>query len=265
MDTSITVRKPPDGGVAARRGRPGPHAALALTVAAALIGFLAAGVLRSRDPLRRAWRAAVTVGHYRMQGETRWQSGTQRDVWQVEGVGRLDGRLAVTLTQASDAPHAKPLALSIAWPDLRLAAPFESLAAPDPHAMARALPGGDPLALLAVGQGVRAGPTEAVGWRDCRVWDFQVGGAAYLDWWRAHPAFLPVNVDTGGMATFQAQLRLWQDPATQLPCRLVANLSLPRVAGEQTAQAWLDWRYEWTTESAAKPATPPSTLTLPPR
>ena len=142
MDTSITVRKPPDGGVAARRGRPGPHAVLALTVAAALIGFLAAGVLRSRDPLRRAWRAAVTVGHYRMQGETRWQSGTQRDVWQVEGVGRLDGRLAVTLTQASDAPHAKPLALSIAWPDLRLAAPFESLAAPDPHAMARALPGG---------------------------------------------------------------------------------------------------------------------------
>ena len=40
---------------------------------------------------------------------------------------------------------------------------------------------------------------------------------------------------------------------------------LPRVAGEQTAQAWLDWRYEWTTESAAKPATPPNTLTLPPR
>ena len=265
MDTSITVRKPPDGGVAARRGRPGPHAALALTVAAALIGFLAAGALRSRDPLRQAWQAAAASGAYLVRGETRWQSGAQRDAWKVDGVGQLDGRLALTLTQVSGARDALPLALSIAWPDVRLAVPSATRTAPDPHALARALPGGDPLALLAVGQGARAGPTEAVGWRDCRVWDFQVGGAAYLDWWRAHPAFLPVNVDTGGMATFQAQLRLWQDPATQLPCRLVANLSLPRVAGEQTAQAWLDWRYEWTTESAAKPATPPNTLTLPPR
>jgi hypothetical protein len=47
------------------------------------------------------------------------------------------------------------------------------------------------------------------------------------------------------MPTFQAAATLWQDPRTGLPCRLAAELDLPRVAGEQPGRAWLDWTYRW--------------------
>lgn len=238
----------------AGRQRPGTRAALVLTVAAAACGLLVAQAMRSRNPLRRAWRAAAVAERYQVRGETRWGSGAQQEQWQVVGSGRLDGRLALTLTQASGAPASPPLDLSIAWPELNLTGPLASGGTLEPHALARALAVGDPLVLLATGQGGRSGPMERVGIRDCRVWDFQVGGGAYLSWWRAHPRFLPANADSGGLPTLEAQARLWQDPSSGLPCRLAAQMRLPRVAGEETGQAWLDWTYDWPPDGKTSPA-----------
>jgi type II secretory pathway pseudopilin PulG len=234
------------------RGRPGPRVAVALVLVLALLGLLAAAIARRQSPLRQAWRAALLQDTYRLEGETGWQGDAEHGAWRVTGLGHLDGRLAITLSQAADPAAARgemALALDIAWPEVGLATAEGPGPAPDPHALARALAGGDPLALLAVGEGARAGPWEAVGARDCRAWDFQVGGAAYLSWWREHPGFLPVNADSGGLPTFEAEGRLWQDPTTGLPCRVAARLKLPRVAGEQPGQAWLDWRYEWSGRS----------------
>lgn len=238
-----------------RRELLGPLAAVVLLLVLTILCLVAAALARRQNPLRRAWRAAAAADRYQLVGETRWQAGAERGAWRVSGSGHLDGRLAITLTQvadlAADPGGAMSLALAIAWPEVRLAAPDGPTAAPEPHALARALPGGDPLALLAVGEGARAGPLEAVGARDCQTWDFQVGGAAYLSWWREHPGFLPVNADSGGLPTFEAQSRLWQDPATGLPCRIVAQLRLPRVAGEQSGEAGLDWRYDWARPASA--------------
>ncbi len=238
----------------AGRQRPGTRAALVLTVAAAACGLLVAQAMRSRNPLRRAWRAAAVAERYQVRGETRWGSGAQQEQWQVVGSGRLDGRLALTLTQPSGATVSPPLVLSIAWPELRLTGPLAAGGAEDPHALARALAVGDPLTLLAMGQGARSGFMERVGLRDCRAWDFQVGGGAYLSWWRAHPWFLPANADSGGLPTLAARARLWQDPRSGLPCRLSAQLRLPRVAGEETGLAWLDWTYDWPPDGKTSPA-----------
>lgn len=255
MDERFAAIPKPEKVARGRLGLPGPVAAVVLVLALAALCLLAAAFARRQNPLRRAWRAAAASGRYQLVGETRWQAGAESGAWRVSGSGHPDGRLAITLTQVAD-PAADPggamsLALAIAWPEVRLAAPDGPAAAPEPHALARALPGGDPLALLAVGEGARAGPLEAVGARDCQAWDFQVGGAAYLSWWREHPGFLPVNADSGGLPTFEAAGRLWQDPATGLPCRIVAQLRLPRVAGEQIGEAGLDWRYDWARPASA--------------
>jgi hypothetical protein len=114
----------------------------------------------------------------------------------------------------------------------------------EPHALAGLLPAGDPLALLAVAHAPRIGPIEAVDGRDCRRIDFRVGGRAYGAWWRAHPAYWPVNADSGGMETFSAEGSLWASPGSMLPCRIAVRIELPRLAGERPGQGRMDWRYQ---------------------
>jgi hypothetical protein len=56
---------------------------------------------------------------------------------------------------------------------------------------------------------------------------------------------MPVNADAGGLPKFGARGVMWQERATGLPCRIWAELELPRLAGEQSGTGWVDWEYEW--------------------
>ena len=62
-------------------------------------------------------------------------------------------------------------------------------------------------------------------------------------WWLDHAGRAPVNADAGGMQTFSGHGQVWAEPATALPCRVRAELTLPRLAGEQSGTAWVDWTY----------------------
>ncbi len=79
----------------------------------------------------------------------------------------------------------------------------------------------------------------------CRRVDFVVGARAYGTWWEAHPAYLPVNANAGGLWTFEGEGTAWIDPTTERPCRIAAAVRLPRVVDDSAGRGAVDWTYAW--------------------
>jgi len=211
-------------------------AAVALAAIAVAGLWLAARLAAARDPGDLAWRAAQAGGAYTITGTTRVEAGLDRAAFVVSGSGEATGVLTVTVAGPSGAPATR---YHIAWPEVTDAAGR----AVEARTLARQLPAGDPLGLLAAAQGATAGPLEAIGGRDCRRVDFRVAGRAYAAWWADHPGVLPVNADAGGLQTFTGRGTLWQDPASGRPCRVAVRLELPRLAGEHPGAGEADWTY----------------------
>jgi hypothetical protein len=131
------------------------------------------------------------------------------------------------------------------------------------------LPAGDPLLLLATAHAPRTGELEPVpvmvrrdtaenvpastASRLCRRVDFLVGARAYATFWQAHPGYLPVNANAGGLWKFGGQGTAWLDPHTDLPCRIQASLSLPRLVDDRPGTAEVDWIYRDWQSGAARP------------
>ncbi|MFQ5460338.1 MAG: hypothetical protein ACE5EL_06055, partial [Anaerolineae bacterium] len=201
-------------------------------VAAVLV---ATRVVAGRSPLGKTAAAAAGAGTYRFRGTSGYEVAGRRHSLGLQG----SGTAFVSLTLRATVPGSPVVA--VAWPTVtdqtgRLL-PARSIA---PLAA-----GGDLLGLVAAGHAPVVAGMEPVGDRLCRRVDFLVAGRAYLEWWRRHPGVFPVNADAGGLAKFTAQGSLWQDPTTNLPCRLRAHLDLPRLAGPQPGRAWVDWTYDW--------------------
>ncbi len=230
----------------------GPALGLALA-AAILAGIALAGRLAAaRDPLRRAWSAAQAAGSYAVGGTTRatTEAGVAEHV--VTGTGSAAGVLDLVVRPA--AGPAASVTYRIAWPavDVLDGSRDAGTTVFDPHALALALPAGDPLALLAVGHGAAVGEVEITGGRACRKAAFQIGAEAYEPWWRDHPYLLPANADSGGLHKLSGTGTLWVDPDGGLPCRIAARLDLPRLGGDQPGIGEVDWSYrDW---GIARPA-----------
>jgi hypothetical protein len=206
-------------------------AAGVVTLAAlAVLGLLAA----RRNPLAAATRAVERADHYTFDGASgsQWASVVQE--YEQAGGGRPFSQFTVTLGADGDQT------LSVDWPDV--AWDGEPVAA---RGIGPMLPAGDPLALVAAGHAARATRTDELGGRQCERVEFLTAGRAYVDWLRRHPGAMPVNADAGGLPKFSARGVLWRDRVTDLPCRIWAELELPRLAGEQPGRGWVDWEYEW--------------------
>lgn len=253
------LRAPPGGyNPRMRRRLSGPPLAL-LVAAGALLGLALAGrAAAAQNPLGRAWRAAEAAGRYRFTGFTRAQVSVGEATYRLSGAAAVAGPISATVAVGAGSD----LHYRIDWPAVQVAqatddgpatraspgtaaAPLDWVAL-DPHALSLVMPAGDPLALLATGHAPVSGGLEPVGDRDCLRVDFRVGADAYLPWWRLHPGTLPVNAEAGGLNKFTATATLWMDPASDLPCRLVARVALPRLAGEQAGAGEVDWRFsDW--------------------
>lgn len=236
----------------------GPPLALALAAGMLLALALAGRAAAARSPLLRAWRAAESAGSYRFTGLTRAQVSAGEATYRLSGAAGVAGPISATVAVGAGSD----LHYRIDWPAVQVAQSTDEVSATqaspgpaaepldwvpiDPQALSLVMPAGDPLALLATGHAPVAGGLEPVGDRDCLRVDFRVGADAYLPWWRRHPGSLPVNADAGGLNKFNATATLWMDPASDLPCRLVARVSLPRLAGEQAGAGEVDWRFsDW--------------------
>jgi len=232
-------------------------AALVLAVATALLRGFAA-----HDPLRRSWYA--TEGHpYTVRGESHVERGTVAARFRVAGTGDGTGRLTIDIAPLDayvDADHAAEgdvTAAETVAEAVAIAAVTATYTIDGPTVVARdgitiplralgaRLPVGDPLVLLATAHGPRAGTLEPIGDRLCQRIDFRVGARAYGTWWEAHPAYLPVNANAGGLWTFEGEGTAWIDPATGRPCRIAAEVRLPRLVDDSAGQGWVDWTYEW--------------------
>lgn len=226
----------------------GPWLGVAIAATGLFLALLLARLVAGRDPLRRAWSAALSAGAYTVAGTTHAQAGRLVAAYALSGTGATDGYLHL----AVQAVNARSITTTydIAWPDVA-ASPA---AVVEPHALALILPVGDPLTLLASAHAPVAGALEPVGERDCRRVDFLVGGRAYAKWWSSHRRYLPANADSGGLNTLTGTGTLWLDPQTGRPCRIAARLNLPRLAGEQPGVGEVDWTYSlW---GAAAPLAP---------
>lgn len=243
---------------------------LALGAAAALLGagLLAIGAATAARPLGRAWSAAREAGAYALEGTTLVRTAGRETAWRVTGRGHAAGPITVTLSPwtgdpADPADSADPADAAdgegaggapattwrIRWPDV-----VDDAGRPlGRRAIGSVLPAGDPLALLAAGHGARVGPLESVAGRACRRVDFLVGARAYGTWWEAHPGFLPVNGEAGGLWTFQASATAWLDPATARPCRIAARVALPRLGDDRPGTGEVDWRYAWAADAGRQP------------
>ena len=235
--TAAAGRADPGHGALAGRW---PGLALALLVLAALLAGLR--LAQRRAPLARAWAAVEQAGPLRFEGGSHARAGQLDRRYRLTGESE-GGRLTLALQTglvAADAPRYR-----LEWPRAWLVHP-EPERLPqevEPHALALILPAGDPLALLASAQAQRRGALERVGERRCRRIDFRVGARAYAAWWAAHPAWWPVNADSGGLQHFTAAGSAWIDPSSDLPCRIALRIELPRLAGERAGVGELDWRY----------------------
>lgn len=243
---------------------PGRRAALAwpaVAMSALAIAAIAAALMTfaARDPLRRAWRAAD--GHaYAVAGTTDVDAGGRRARYRVAGAGDGRGGLTVGIAPLDQAggevapPEAAPAGASrlalppavtatfaIAWPEIRAA---DGVTVPQ-RALGVRLPVGDPLILLASAHAPRAGALEPVGERLCRRVDFVLGARAYGTWWEAHPRYLPVNANAGGLWTFEGSGTAWLDPTSSRPCRIAADIALPRLGDDTPGRGGVDWVYEW--------------------
>lgn len=209
--------------------------ALALTVLALAAAWAGLTLVARGNPLVRATRAAVATGTYTFTGASGSEYGAVDNQYLESGSGVAFGPITVTLGPAPAEP------ILVNWPNVQRAdgAPVTR------RLLAPAFAAGDPLGLVAVGHAARATGTEDVAGQSCRRIEFLASGGAYIAWWQAHPHVMPVNADAGGMPTFAARGVLWADPATGLPCRIYAELDLPRLAGEQTGTGWVDWTYRW--------------------
>lgn len=229
-----------DPGAAGPAGR-WPGLVLALLLLSALLAGLR--LVQRRAPLDRAWAAVEQAGPLRFEGTSQIRAGQLERRYSVTGEAE-GGRLALTLQTglaAADAPRYR-----LAWPRAERVDPAsdrEGLREVEPHALALILPAGDPLALLASAQAQRRGALERVGDRRCRRVDFRIGARAYAAWWAAHPAWWPVNADSGGLQRFTAFGSAWIDPTSDLPCRIALRIELPRLAGERAGVGEMDWRY----------------------
>ena len=103
----------------------------------------------------------------------------------------------------------------------------------------------DPLILLASAHAPRVGRLEPIGDHLCRRVDFVLGARAYGTWWEAHPHYLPVNANAGGLWTFEGSGTLWIAPSTSRPCRIAADVALPRLGDDTPGRGGVDWVYEW--------------------
>lgn len=232
-------------------------------VASAVVLAAAALALRSfaaHDPLRRSWRA-IEGRPYTMRGESRVQRGAVTTRFRVAGTGDGAGRLAIDIAPtradvASD-PAAGATAVTTATTATTATTVTATYTIDGPTVVARdgvtiplralgaRLPVGDPLVLLATAHAPRAGALELVGDRPCRRVDFVMGARAYGTWWEAHPAYLPVNANAGGLWTFEGEGTAWIDPETERPCRIAAAVRLPRVVDDSAGRGAVDWTYVW--------------------
>lgn len=216
--------------------------ALALSAAAIAAVGAALAWFAARDPLRRGW-AAADGRSYAVAGETSVDIDGRRVRYRVAGSG--DGRGALTIDVALLAPDGAAPAVTatfaIAWPEVRAA---DGITLPQ-RALGVRLPVGDPLILLATAHAPRPGGLEPVGERLCRRVDFVLGARAYGTWWEAHPRYLPVNANAGGLWTFEGSGTAWIEPATSLPCRIVAEVALPRLGDDVPGRGEADWVYAW--------------------
>lgn len=253
--------KPPSRRSARPRRAPWP----ALVASAAVLAA-AAFALRSfaaHDPLRRSWRA-IEGRPYAVRGESRLQRGAVTTRFRVAGTGDGAGRLAIDIAPAGADAAADPTveATSAGTAIAQSGVPIETtvtatytidgptVVASDGvtiplRALGARLPVGDPLVLLATAHAPRAGALEVVENRPCRRVDFVVGARAYGTWWEAHPAYLPVNANAGGLWTFEGEGTAWIDPATARPCRIAAAVRLPRLVDDTAGRGAVDWTYEW--------------------
>ena len=223
--------------------------------AAALVALVGAAALRTL-PLARSWRATRAAGAYRVAGLTRAETAAGATTWRVLGRGDTGGALTLTLfageagadlagdaagADGAGAADAAATTWRIRWPEVSDGA---GRALPR-RALGAVLPVGDPLVLVATGHAARVGALEAVGAGACRRVDFRVGARAYGTWWEAHPAFLPVNAEAGGLWTFEGAATAWLDPATGRPCRIAARVDLPRLGDDLPGRGTVDWTYDW--------------------
>jgi hypothetical protein len=217
---------------------------VAVGAAAAVLALLlsAAALAGSRSPLARAARAAAAAERYTFSGASGSQYASVVAEYEQAGGGRPFGPFSVTLGADTSAlsPTSQADVVSIDWP--RVVRDGEAVTA---HSLGVALPAGDPLALVAAGHAPRATRTDEIGGRQCRRVEFMTAGRAYVAWRADHPGVMPVNADAGGLPKFAARGVMWQDHETGLPCRIWAELDLPRLAGEQAGTGWVDWEYEW--------------------
>ncbi|MEO8083901.1 MAG: hypothetical protein ABI780_08770 [Ardenticatenales bacterium] len=218
--------------------------ALALSAAAIAAVGAALAWFAARDPLRRSW-AAADGRAYSVVGGTDVDVDGQRMRYRVEGAG--DGRGGLTLRVAPLGHEDDPATFDIAWPEVRAA---DGITLPQ-RALGVRLPVGDPLILLATAHAPRPGGLEPVGERLCRRVDFVLGARAYGTWWEAHPRYLPVNANAGGLWTFEGSGTAWIEPATSLPCRIVAEVALPRLGDDVPGRGEADWVYAWKGEARA--------------
>lgn len=221
-------------------GRAWPAAAAGALALAALAAALA--TFAARDPLRRGWRAAAGRP-YDVAGETRVEHGADTQRYRVAGTGDGAGRLTLALAPLAEAHGAAPMTATFRIDGPTVVA-ADGVTVPL-RALGARLPAGDPLVLLATGHAPRPGGLEWVDGRLCRRVDFVVGARAYGTWWEAHPAYLPVNANAGGLWTFDANGTAWLDPATGRPCRIAAALRLPRLVDDSAGRGAVDWTYDW--------------------
>ena len=213
--------------------------ALAATLGLAIVSGLALGA--RRDPLKRAWHSAERTAGYSVHGTTSVNTANAPTAFSVTGLGAATGELTLTLRPLNK-DGAPSTELRIDWPTVT----DGEGAAIAPRTLGALLPAGDPLALLASAHAGRAGPIETVNGTPCRRVDFLVGARAYATWWENGRRHLPVNATAGGLWRFEGSGTVWIDEATDRPCRIAAQVDLPRLVGDTPGQGRVDWRYvDW--------------------
>ncbi|MBK6767647.1 MAG: hypothetical protein IPG72_01150 [Ardenticatenales bacterium] len=231
-----------------------PWPALIASAAVLAAAAVALRAFAAHDPLRRSWRA-IEGQPYTVRGESRVEHGAVTTRFRVAGTGDGTGRLALDIAPlggetAADRTTGAAGATALAAMTATYTVDGPSVVASDGvtiplRALGARLPVGDPLVLLATAHAPRGGALEPIGDGLCRRVDFVVGARAYGTWWEAHPAYLPVNANAGGLWTFEGEGTAWIDPDTERPCRIEARVRLPRLVDDSAGRGWVAWTYDW--------------------